>query len=320
MNKFLLIAVLFLASCASQIDGTPNWYISSKQNDAQNLYGTGQGFTLEEATKYALADLAARLMVSISSESNLIREENQTSTNEEMRQQVRQNVEKLSFSNFRVIKSEKLGQNFFVEVQVDKPSFLDEQKERVSFLEKKVADLDNDSLKKNPIQRRNSLIKILDLSKELELKSRILAGAGEDVKLSTKLARLAKFQNELDKTSDKIEFYFDINSPKEIAQIIRSSLNKEKIKISPNRSAANPNQIVIKIKSNSRSNKIYEAFMTKLQIDFENLAEGIIISSNRIEITGSSSISENESYLAALKALEEKIEQDGVLKTVGIIN
>ena len=144
MNKIFLLlfgAVLSLTSCTSNSDkssDSPSWYISPKQNNASNLYGVAEGYTLEEATKYALADAAARLMVSISSESSLLREENQNSVNEEMRQQVRQSVEKINFTNFQVTKSDKFGQRFFVEVMIDRASFINDQKERVELLEKKI--------------------------------------------------------------------------------------------------------------------------------------------------------------------------------------
>jgi len=327
INKIILsffsLAVFFITSCASTPKNSfepPFWYITPKQNNAENLYGTAEGYTLEEATKYALADAAARLMVSISSESSLIREENQNSVNEEMRQNVRQNVEKISFTNFKVTKSEKLGQKFFIQIQIERDPFINQQKERVTSLEKQISDLDKNSAGKNPIQRRNSLIKILDLGKELELKGRIISGAGENFNLRATLDKLATFQSQFDKISDKIEFYFEINSPKEIAKIIRNSLNKEKIKISPNRNSNDSGQVVIRIKSSSKTNQIYGAFMTKLEIDFENLADGKVLASNTIEVTGSSSISEKESYAASLKSLEEKIEKDGILKVVGIVN
>ena len=77
---------------------------------------------------------------------------------------------------------------------------------------------------------------------------------------------------------------------------------------------------MIRVRSNSTQNKIYEAFITKLQIDFENLAEGKVVASNKIEVTGSSAISEKESESAALAALVEKISQDGILKIIGILN
>lgn len=323
MNKFLaLLTIFFAISCAAktQNQDTPVWYNSPKQNSSQNLYGVAEGNTLEEATRFALADAAARLMVNLSSESSLLREENQTSVNEEMRQNVRQNIEKISFSNFNVSSSKKIGEKFYVEVQVERAPFLREQKERVGFLEKQISDLEKNAAGKNTIQKRNSLLKILDLSKELELKSRILAGAGDNIDLEKKLARIAFFENQLNSLSDKIEFYFEMDSPKEISKIIRTSLNREKIKIAPSRNSFDSNQVVIRIKSSSKTQKVYESFMTKVEIDFENLAGGKVSASNSIEIIGSSVINEQESYAAALKNLEEKISQDGILKIIGIIN
>ncbi|OFW80836.1 MAG: hypothetical protein A3D15_03075 [Alphaproteobacteria bacterium RIFCSPHIGHO2_02_FULL_40_34] len=320
----LLATLLFLSACVASNNNfnanTPSWYIAPKQNSFENLYGVAEGHTLEEATKHALADAAARLMVGISAESSLIREENQTSVNEEMRQKVRQNIEKIDFSNFRVSRSDKIAEKFFVEVSIERTPFINDQKERVMVLEKKIADLNENSATKNPIQKRNDLIKILSLGKELELRSRILAGTGENINLTEKLNRIAEFENQFNKSSDKIEFYFEINSPQEIAKIIRNALNREKLKISSSRNSSDRNQIVIKIKSQSHTNKIYEAFLTKLEIDFENISGEKILASNSVEITGSSTISEKESYHSALKSFEEKIEKEGILKVVGITN
>lgn len=322
MNKFFaaFFAALLLAACAGGApSNAPSWYFSPKQNTSSNLYGVAEGYTLEEATKYALADAAARLMVSISGESTLIREEDNNGSNEEMRQKVRQNIEKISFSNFTVSRSQQVEKQLYVEVQIEREPFIREQKERVDFLNKKISNLEKDTNSSNPIQRRNALVKILDLGKELELRSRILAGANEGGNVSEVLSRLANFESQLNKISDKIEFFFEINSPKEIAQTIRSRLNKEQLKIASTRSSSQ-NQIVIRIKSSSRSSRIYEAFMTKLEIDFENLSDGKILASNSVEVTGSSTISERESYLAAVKSFDEEIEKRGILKIIGITN
>ena len=337
MNKlffYLTTLVIFVtASCATNKAVDPSWYISPKENNTEYLYGVAEGYNLEESTKYALADAASRLMVTISSQSDLLREESKTSVNEEMRQQVRQNVEKINFTGFKVTRSQKIGQRFFTEVQIERARFILEQEDRIGFLERQISDLDKNSTDKNSsgknssgknssgknsIQRRNSLLQISTLSKEIELKSRILSGAGGNIDLTKKLNRAADFQNQLEKLSDNIEFYFEINSPKEITKIIRTALNKEKIKISPSLKNSNPNQVIIKITSTTRSSEIYSAFMTKLEIDFENIAGGNVVASNGVEVTGSSSISEHESYLASLTSLEEKIAKDGILKIVGI--
>lgn len=326
MNKLLLLTVLFLVSCSSQKENhkensqLPSWYISPKQNDSANLYGAAEGNTMEEATRYALADAAARLMVSISSESNLIREENKNSVNEEMRQNVRQNVEKIDFTNFEVTKSTKVGVKFYAEVQIERRPFIKQQLERIEVLDHKISDLEKNSQAKNALQKRNDLIASLALGKELELRARIAAGAGENVNLKEKLNHLASLENQLNKISDKIEFFFEPSRAADVAQVVRSALNKEKIAVAQIRKDANSGQIALKISTKNSSAKIYEAYITKLEIDFENSINGKTLASKTIEVTGSSSLNESESQKAAVKSFEEKIAEDGALKTLGILN
>lgn len=298
----------------------PSWFIKPRANNIDRIYGVAEGFTLEEATKSALADAAGRLMVSISSESELIKEENQNSYNEEMRQKVRQSIEKISFSGYEVSKSEQVDKKFYVEVSVEKDPFIKEQKERVEFVQKKINDLDKNSLQANPIQRRTSLIKILDLCKELDLKARILAGAQEEIDMKAILSLIAKYQNEFEKSSSSIEFFFDSSTPKDLVQILRSALNKEKLKIAKSLDKSDPNQIVIGAKYDSTHNFIYGSHITKLNVDFENSSQSKIVASNNVEVTGNSTINESESTKAAIKALEEQIQKDGILKILGILN
>lgn len=320
IRKFIIASILFVASCASGQNqaGEPSWYTSPKQNNSQNFYGVAFGPNLEEATKSALADAAARLMVSISSESTLLREEDNNSANEEMRQQVKQNIEKIDFTNFKVSRSQKSGVQLFVEVEIERDPFIRDQKEKIEFNEKKISDLEQNLAGANPVQTRASLTKILDISKQVELSSRILSGAGIGIDLKSKLSRIANFQNQFNQLTNKIDFFFDIDSPREVSQIIRSALNREKIAISNSRGGKN--QIVISIKSSSRNSEVYGAKMTKIALDFENIFEGKTIASNKIEVTGSSTISDKESYSAALKSLEEEIEKQGILKIIGIIS
>lgn len=323
-KKLAVLALIFFSviSCSANkkdSTNTPSWYLSPKQNNSQNLYGVSVGANLEEATKAALADAASRLMVSISSESSSTLESDNNGTSQEMRQQIKQNIEKIDFTNFRITNSQKAGSQLFVEVEISRSPFISDQKEKVGFAERKVSDLEKNLSVANPIQKRVNLLKILDLEKQIELSSRILKGAGENVNLTEKLNRQANFQNQFNQLTDKIEFYFEINSAKEISQTIRTALNKEKIKIANNRSNS-ANQITIAIKSSSHSSEIYGAHITKLQITFENISGSKTVASNMIEVTGSSTISQKESAAAALKSLEDKISQDGILKVIGIIN
>jgi hypothetical protein len=325
-NKILFILKLSLlaiiASCAASKNlnfETPSWFINSKQNDDENIYGIASGFSLSDATKAALADAASRLMVNISSESTSIREENRFDFNEENRQKIRQNIEKIDFAGFKINKSEKIGANFFIEVKIDKSSFIKSEKDKIFFLEKRISDLEKNINDLNSIQKRSSLQKMINFAKEIELNSRILISLGENINLKEKLKNLANFEKQINSINNKIEFYFDINSTKEISNLIRNALNEEQIAIAKSRSN-NSNQVFIKIEAKKNTNKIYGAYITKLRLEFENILNDKIIASNSLETNGSSTISENESYKSSIKSLEEKIKKEGILKIIGISN
>ena len=149
MNKFFtLLTTLLIFSCTSVQKETatiPSWYLTPKQNDSAYLYGVAEGHSLEESTRFALADAAARLMVSISSTSTLLREENQNSVNEEMRQNVRQNIEKIDFSNFEVTKTATIGKQFYAEIKIEREPFLRDQKERLQVIETKLTNLEKNN-------------------------------------------------------------------------------------------------------------------------------------------------------------------------------
>lgn len=325
LSKLALIIILLLSySCSSNnivknIDQIPSWYITPTQNNSDNLYGVANGRSIEEATKYALADAASRLIVNIAAKSKLIRQENNHDVNEEINQQVQQSIENISFSNFKISNSAKLNQNFFIEVKIKRQPFIYDQEEQVNFLNKKIANLDKNSKGKNAILRRNSLSKILKLLEELELKQRILMGAGNKVNLNKTLNKIANYQNEFAKFNNKIEFYFEAKSNKAIAKIIRNALNKKQIKVTKKSNPANKNQITLKITSQNSDNKIYGAFITKINIDFENRNKSKIIASNSMEVSGSSTIGKKQSYLSALNSLQQKITQDGILQVIGIL-
>ncbi len=312
---FLLLPTMILAK-----ESVPKWFSNPKQNDSQNLYGTASANTLEEATKYALVDLASRLIVSISSESQLTREENQQSFNEEMKQKVQQSIEKISFSNYQVTKSAQEDQKFFVEVSVEKDPFISEQQDRVQFLQKKISDLDNLLPSANFLQKHITLNKIIPLVQELELKTRIINGAGAEANLSGVLDMLAKYQNELNKSTISAEFYFDKSSNTKLVNVVKPFLNKDGFTISMVENNSSQKQIKLIAKYNSSYNFLYNTHIVKVKINFENMVQNKTIASNLFEITGNSAISEEEAINSALQIFKQQIEKNGILNILGIIN
>ena len=98
-KKILISTLIIVGICFNSFakdQDLPSFFTKPRKNDIDVLYGVGEGATLEEATKNALSDTAGKLVVTISSESQVIKEENQNSYNEELRQRVKQSIEKIS--------------------------------------------------------------------------------------------------------------------------------------------------------------------------------------------------------------------------------
>lgn len=318
--KIILVLSLSILPLNLSAENLPKWFAKPKNNNSSTIYGIGEGFSLEDATKNALVDSASRLMVSISSQSELVREENQISFNEELRSKVKQSIEKITFTGYEVSQSQEANNRFYVEVAIERENFTKQQQEQIEFIQRKINDLDTASLKTNPISRRNNLVKILDLCKELELKAQILSGLGTDINLKAILSLIAKYQNEFNKASDKFEFVFAPESDKDLVVNLRSALNKEKIKISKTIDKTNLNQILVHANYELKQQKVYGAYMAKLEINIENFFGDKILASNKFEVSGSSTIDEKEAVKSALSSLSEKITEDGVMKILGIIN
>ena len=178
MKKLLSALLLTLVFSCSSISGTSSgdisWYLSPVQNNSESIYGVGQGHTLEEATKSALSDASARLSTTVSSTSTTLLEESKYDVNDEFRQQISQNIEKIEFPNFEVTKSTTKDAATYVEVMIDRKQFVDLQKEKIEFLDNQIRNINKSVNKQNIIQQRSSYNKIIDLGGQSEILTRII--------------------------------------------------------------------------------------------------------------------------------------------------
>ncbi len=327
MKKYLILfLIIFVSACSSSgniesVSALPKWYISPAQNNAQNLYGVGEGYSLDEATKASLKNLASKLMVSISSESTMLLEENKFYTNEQSRQQINETVEKMDFVNYQVSKSVQMGPKIYVETIIDRNAFINDQTQKLSELNKNMQDNYNNLGDKNIIEKYNQLVGINDMAIQAKSINYILSGLGSNSDKEKNLQQYNFYQKAYDGILQKIEFFIELNnSPKTIANVLGRAINNEKIKI-VNFKTSNSNLVIIDVKTDLVENNIYGANIAKLKINFSLLSNlGKVLKSNSVEVTGNSVVSKNEAVNAAISQLSEKINHQGILKILGIKN
>ncbi|TNF47412.1 hypothetical protein EP232_03465 [bacterium] len=101
----------------------PEWYLTPPR-DGSNLYGTGEGFTVDEATAQALNQIASRIFVTISSEFSRRMEQDVDNTGSRFSshslQDIDVDVDEVEFTSHTLVRSERAGDRFYVLVEVDR--------------------------------------------------------------------------------------------------------------------------------------------------------------------------------------------------------
>lgn len=105
----------------------PAWYLTPPANTKTRLYGTGEGETMEEATRHALSNLLARISVTVSS-TYKSRELSHTDVYEyvskERSYDIETIVKKLPVTNYRTLRSQRLAWNRYITlIAVDRDDF-----------------------------------------------------------------------------------------------------------------------------------------------------------------------------------------------------
>jgi hypothetical protein len=120
----VLFVLLFGMGCVGS-PSYPDWFSKTPHDTAQYIYGARDGATKEEAISNSLNAIASKIRVSVESTSSIrtnIRIDNEDEEySKDLTQTIKNNVQKIEFSNYIVKKEEKLSdEKYAVLVQVDK--------------------------------------------------------------------------------------------------------------------------------------------------------------------------------------------------------
>lgn len=307
MKKYFIIAVLFfLFSCASEnepkaLSSLPSWYIYPKAFD-KNLYGVGEGYTLAESTKSALNNLAGKLMISISSESQILLESNKYSTNEQSQQRIKEVVLEITFANYNLSNSGIFGGKIYSEVAVDKSAFVADYSQKLKDLNNKMADMFSKAQNKTILERFVDFKEVNDMSFKAGSIALILANLTQDTSFKKNVDLYNSYQKAYFELSSKLEIYIESkDAPKALLAKIVNVLNQKNLKVVKSKDLSNPNFVVMQVDTNLTEQKIYGSYISKLKVDLNLLSnQNKIIKSTSFENKGSSVISQDEAVKAAV--------------------
>ena len=307
--------IFFIFSCSNnkyKSDIIPGWYINPKNNDNNFLYGTGSGYSNIEAKNNALLDASHRLSSIISGKTNIINKENNYDISQELYQDITSETLSLTFNNYQITNSIKIGEIIYNEISINKNEFYQNCIKIITDLDQEIRNLDLITKQSNSITRLNNLAKIKNNITEIKKLSNI-------VKYDYDKIYYSKLANEYLAIKENIEFYIysDITDFK---QLITKFLNQQNFKIARNRSKKNKrNQIEVTIKTSNIYNYIYNNHIINYKIAITLSNNNNKLSNNIINVTGSSPISKNLAKRAAIYEFEQKLKGDYILKLLNIM-
>ncbi len=343
--NFLIFSSFSLASVDKKL---PKWFSNPQQNNAKNLFGIASGVSSEEATRLALADLSSRLLVTISGETATLNEENNHSINQEFRQNLNQKIEQIEFSGFKTSNSAQSDGQFFVEVEINRPDFIEQQQRKICFMQKEVDGYQQENkqpeVKHNPLKIRKNLQKIDENLHKILLLEKIISGAGANININLTLEQILKNQQRTSDFGNNISFFLKINtlasesqnsesqrqiqnSSKAVNSLDMSQLKsaiKNKFSQAINNrgfklnSSASADDIIVDIELDKTTTEIYNNKITKLILNIETIANKKTIATSKIEVSGASLNSEKMSIDAAIANLGKKFESEGIVKLLNL--
>jgi hypothetical protein len=324
----IIFLILFISSCShtnylnnnlnsKKSDSIPDFYINPKQNDSQNLYAVGSGYNLDRAIKVALNNLASKLMTNISSQSKSISKSHNDHFSSQYSQKITENVEKITFNNYKISNSANFNKEFYAEIKIDRENFLAQNITKLNNLNRRFHNLSKNLNKKHIIDQYRNLNKIQDNLYKAQSLNYVLGGIGYDrKKINKNFDNYQIYQNDFDNLTSKINIKIDQKSNSKISTIIKKYISDQKIKITKNNSK---NNIILRIdKKLLMKDKIYDSFFVKLSINISLISKNKILSNNLLELSGNSVISGKEAENAAINKLHDLIKNDDIQKIIGL--
>jgi hypothetical protein len=314
--SFITLALLF--SACSNIEpkqestySPPAWVTEPPQDTPNNMWGVGSGSDLENAKRSALKDIASRLRVAISAQTQSSITVTDDTVDKYARTQVAEDVQRTEFKNYSVEKSALAGQEFYALVKVDRQAFISNAKQQLATAENEMAKQLAISDHANNLDQFIAQQKALPWIEKAVAASSLLSAvdANFDSKKVSQLeatranAKAATQMLILDLKSDK-----DNN---DIALTLRNYLNDTGIRTGKGGSA-------LLIKATTNKDVIFGSNTVQLKINFSIMdAHGRSLTSKEFTAYGASMTDHHMARLAALNNLSEKLREAGVLSALG---
>lgn len=301
----------------------PAWFSKLPKSTSNMLYATGEGKNREEAIKDALNLMTSTLSVYIASKFDSKTVENVGTTNnyqQMTRSEIESSVKKIRIGNYELLKSQEFSFNrYIVLIKSDKrilfESLKKELDQKFMTIEKRQENLSKQNIVKQFRGCKDAKNSLLYVPNTLIIMS-VLENSFDS---SDYIEKLQSVNNDYDKLESSITFSIETNKEaKGLEPVIRTGLSLKRLQILTQKEDINTHLRVI-INSKIKKANAYGFILARSAISIVvKDYKGVIIGSNKLNISGQSVQSYLEAKEHVAMKLNKMVQKDGIAKIIGL--
>lgn len=323
----LVIALFILSGCGSskrvviEKKELPAWYINPFKTTSSTLYSVGEGENKTEAIANALNSMTSTLNVSISSEFNtksVVKEGSLESYQSTSTNEVKSKVEKISISHYEVVNSKDFGfKRYLVSIKSDKRKLFEGLKKELQLKFKLIENRNIEVENYNAIKQLSIFKDARKSTADVKNIIAVMGSLNPSFSANIYMDKLQNIENRYEKLLSKISFSVDSNRDAvKLKPVILNGLSLKKYSIKKNGSN---NHFKILISSNTAKARAYgfDLARSAIAITVKDSA-GVIIGSNKLNITGQSTQGYKIAKESVAMKLNEMVKKEGIAKVIGL--
>jgi len=329
MKQLHLIVIFALSFCANVSHAfeinfgkspqeIPQWTATPASDDADYIYGVGEGASLAKAVQSALNNISGKLATVVSSNISSETTVAQGKTSGYFSEQVRTKTFDTKLSNYEIAKSESQDEIYYAMVKMSRHAFVKDTAARLKIIDDRLNSRISVASRVSRLQHYLALNEVQPDIIEATALVLLLQAASPAFSSEKYLATYQKHQSMMNEMLYQVKFRIDAE-PKlsAISEIMMKLLASEKLSASVSKKGRA--DAVITITGSAQNSFIFSEYTTQLRIRIQVTDEtGRKINTAEHVVAGSSLTNFDASQITAANLLEEKLESDGAFTILGL--
>jgi len=295
----------------------PSWYLSPPANNPIFIFGEGLGDTLDDAKANALNNMAAKLVIQVSSSiksyTSSYSNGQKSSYDKAVTKQVQTDIAKIKFSNAKIEKSKMINGKFVVLMKVDREEFYKLKKEEFLSIDKRIDTLYSIADEKPALEKIYDIQNLQDKITQATSQAHIVNAIKNSFKSQPYISKYNNYLDEISTIKSNTPIFITTNrSENYFKDEIVTLLNNEGFKVSQDSAS----EIIINLNNKVRYSKARGWDIAKVTNTITVTSAGKTISTNVFQSLGRSSSSQENALSSAAINFSKKVKKVGMEKII----